>query len=80
MSKVKVELISSGVRELLKCDEIAEVVREATNQVQANAGSGYEASFQISNRAVGRVKAGTYLAHRDNLKNNTLLKALRPVK
>lgn len=80
MSKLKVVLNRAGVRELLQSDEIGEIVKEKTTQVAINAGAGFEPSFQVSNRAVGRVKAATVRAYRSNMKNNTLLKALRAVK
>ena len=76
MSKVKVELIGSGVRELLKSSEMKEAVSEAAQKVRDNAGDGYTCDVQVSNRAVARVYADSFRAYRDNKKNNTLLKAL----
>lgn len=76
MSKIKVELIQSGVRELLKSPEIQARVQEVTAAVSRNVGAGYESNVQVSNRAVGRVWAETASARKDNSKNNTLLKAL----
>ncbi len=76
MSKVKFVLNRPGVREVLQSEEIAQTVRDYTNQVQARAGTGYEASVMTKNRAVGRVIAETKEAKKDNSKNNTLLKAL----
>ena len=77
MSKnFKFELNGSGVRELLISAEMKQIITEATNIVQKNAGGGYEGNVQVGNRAVGRVYAADYLARLDNYKNNTLLKAL----
>jgi hypothetical protein len=72
----KFELNRKGVRELLTSPEMAEVIREASQQVANNAGDGYESNVQTANRAVGRVFAATDKAYKDNNENNTLLKAL----
>lgn len=73
----KFELNKSGVRELLKSAEMAEVIDEYTSRVADNAGNGYGHNVQTANRAVGRVFAESAEAERDNSENNTLLKALR---
>lgn len=76
MSKARFELNKSGVRELLKSSEMAEVIGEYTERVANNAGAGYSHNVRTANRAVGRVFAETSAAKRDNNENNTLLKAL----
>lgn len=78
MSKrVRVELVSSGVRELLRSKELADVCMDAAKGVAGRAGDGYAANLVIGpNRAVARVVADTREAYYKNLKDNTLLKAM----
>lgn len=77
MSKVKIKLNSQGVRELLKSPEIASACEEQARAVAARAGSGYEVEQRNYPERTGFVvSAETDEARRDNLKNNTLLKAL----
>lgn len=72
MSKFRFELNSDGVRELLKSPGVqVELIRHA-NQIQALAGDDYEV-FYTSQR-VG-IRAANERGERDNLENNTLLKA-----
>ena len=75
--KVKIELNSEGIVELLKSAEIEACCREAAEGVARNAGDGYEVNTYVGKRRVNaEVSAETYEAKRDNLENNTLLKAL----
>ena len=78
MSKrVEIELISAGVRELLQSDEIREYCEELAQGVASRAGDGYEIDSMVGKtRANASVYAATKEANRDNLENNTLLKAL----
>lgn len=77
MAKVKIELNSDGVRDLLRSSEIMEVCKSHADQIAARAGSGYEVTtFTGKNRVNASVHAATEEAYRDNLKNNTLLKAV----
>lgn len=78
MSKVRVKLNQAGVRELLKSGEIMGVCKDLANGVAARAGAGYEVNTHVGkNRVNAEVRAETYEAYRDNMKNNTLLKVLR---
>lgn len=78
MSKVKVSLNREGVRSLLKSEEMLAMCRELANGVAARAGDGYEVNTHSGrNRVNAEVRAETFKAYRDNLKNNTLLKALK---
>lgn len=75
--KVEIELISAGVRELLQSDEIREYCEELAQGVASRAGDGYEVDSMVGKtRANASVYAATKEANRDNLENNTLLKAL----
>lgn len=77
MSKTKIVLNSTGVRALLKSNEIANVCDEIASNVLARCGDGYERDSYIGkNRVNAMVYASTYQAKKDNLENNTLLKAV----
>jgi len=80
MAKVKVEIDSDGVAQLLKSESIKEVVEAKANEVCRRAGSDgleYKTDTIIGpHRAVARVYPGSIHAHYSNLKHNTLLKAL----
>lgn len=77
-SKVKVKLNRSGVRRLLRSSEMQEMLSERAKAIQQRAGDGYEQDvFVGTNRANAMVSAATYQAKSDNMKNNTLLKAVK---
>jgi len=75
---VKFELNLSGLNELMKSSEMQGILNEKAAQIQARAGAGYEveSAHPISFVAIAAVRATDYKARLDNLKNNTLLKAL----
>lgn len=78
MGKVQVELNSEGVRELLRSPEMAAICQAQARAIAGRAGSGYSVStYTGTTRANASVRAETQEAIRDNLKNNTLLKAVR---
>ncbi len=79
MSKVKFKLNYKGVRGLLLSSEMLGVVAEYANGIQQRAGDGYEVSVYPSGktRVNASVRAVTDKAIKDNLENNTLLKAVR---
>ena len=75
---VKVTLNRAGVRELLRSDEMEAICMEHARATVNSLGEGYSAnSFKGRNRANAEVRADTYQARRDNLENNTILKALQ---
>lgn len=76
MSKIKFELNRAGVRELMKSQEMGDVLKEYAARIASNAGEGYEV-YQGKNRANVSVKTATDAAAADNLENNTLEKAVR---
>lgn len=79
MSKVKFELNKQGVSELMKSQEMRAILRDYGNEAVSRLGSGYEATdsdTSSSVRAKVKVSATTYATRRDNLKNNTILKAV----
>lgn len=78
MSKFKFELNKAGVRELLQSDEMQAVLNEKASNAVNRLGEGYEKdSYVGKNRANAMVYAETYQAKKDNLRNNSILKAVR---
>lgn len=76
--KVKIVLNTAGVRELLKSQELMAVCSEHADTIAQRCGSGYETStYTGKNRVNAMVAASTYQAKADNMKNNTILKAVR---
>lgn len=78
MAKVKFKLNSKGVGQLLKSAEMQNVLSKHATAIRNRCGDGYEQEqFVAGSRAVTTVKANSFKAKRDNMKNNTLLKAVR---
>ncbi|WP_373737950.1 hypothetical protein [Jeotgalibaca porci] len=78
MNKIKFKLNSSGVRSLLQSNEMQAVLDKQATAIRNRAGVGYQQDTYIGkNRANAMVWAETFQAQRDNMKNNTLLKAVR---
>ena len=77
MAKVEVVLNSAGIIELMKSAEMVACCKAYAQQVANRAGEGYEVNTHIGpTRWNAEVKAETKQAYRENMKNNTLLKAL----
>lgn len=77
MSK-KFKLNRKGVGELLKSDEMQVILKEHATNIRSRCGDGYEQDERVGkNRANAMVYANTYQAKADNLRNNTILKAVR---
>ena len=78
MSKGKFKLNRQGVAELMKSAAMQEVLNEYATGIRNRCGDGYTQDIYVGkNRANAMVSAETYQAKRDNLKNNTILKAVR---
>lgn len=78
MAKNKFKLNYSGVGQLLKSTEMQNVLTEKATAIKNRAGEGYEQDIYVGkSRANAMVYADSYKAKKDNLKNNTLLKAVR---
>lgn len=78
MAKVKIELNTDSVRELLKSDEMMMECEKRANQAVGKLGEGYTVTtYTGKNRVNASIIAETYQARRDNMENNTILKALR---
>lgn len=77
MSKVRVELNSAGIRELLRSEEMQAVLEEQAEKIAGRCGTGYSHdTYLTGGRAVASAFAETPEAIRDNLENNTILRSL----
>ena len=77
MANFKFELNRDGVKELLQSEEMQKVLEKKADEVLGRLSSGYgKTSGMTSERAKVTVGTRTKRAARENLKNNTLLKAL----
>ena len=75
MSKIRIELNSSGIRALLRSPEMQAVLKDRADTVKDRCGDGYE-SYVAPTRAVAVVETASRKAYNDNSANNTLLKAV----
>ena len=77
-SSVKVVLNHSGVRELLKSEEMMQICKGYADNALGRLGDGYEVNCHIGkNRVNAEIKAVSFSARRENIENNSILKALR---
>lgn len=74
MSNFKFERNDKGVSELLNSKEMEEVLMAYANQISSKAGKGYKVK-KLKTRVVA-VTTSNKKSREDNLKNNTLLKAV----
>lgn len=75
---VKIRLNSAGVREMLRGADMQAMLSERAAEIAARAGAGYGTDvFVGKNRANASVFATDTETMRDDMNNNTLLKALR---
>lgn len=78
MANVKIVLNSSGVREMLRSDEMMAICEEHANKALSRLGDGYTVTTQKGkNRVNASIYAESYQAKKENAENNTILKALR---
>lgn len=88
MGKWKIELVESGVGEILKSDEMGQVTASIGESVinacggigSANSDEFVASTDIVKDRVSTRITADTPRAHYSNLKHNTLVKALGSVK
>lgn len=77
MSKFIFKLNRKGVAELMKSQEMQDVLSKHAKTIKKRAGDGYEQDIYVGkNRANAMVKAESFKARKDNSENNTLLKAV----
>lgn len=74
----KFKLNRSGVAELMRSEAMQGVLNEHATRIQNRCGDGYEQDIYVGkNRANAMVSATSFKAKKDNMDNNTLLKAMR---
>lgn len=77
MSK-KFVLNREGIKELMKSDAMQAILKDHATNIRSRCGDGYEQDERVGkNRANAMVYANAYQAKADNLRNNTILKAVR---
>lgn len=77
MSSKTFELDRRGVRYLLRSDEMMQAVKAEADAAVSTLGAGYEADTHVGkNRVNASVYAVTAAAKRENLSQNTILKAV----
>lgn len=79
MGKVEIEINPKGLKELFRSSAIQEICVEVANNVVKN--TGFEEGYNVSewtgpHRAGATVWCNSKEAIKDNLENNTMLKAL----
>lgn len=78
MSKVKVVLNREGVRQMLRSPEMEALLKERAQNIVSGLGDGYDSTTYIGkNRANASIRATSWETYQNELKNNTILKALR---
>lgn len=80
MADIKIELNRAGVAELMKSPEMAGLCESLAQKAAGSLGDGYEVSTYVGRTRVNAsIHAVSYEARKDNMQNNTLLKALGSV-
>ena len=78
MSSNRLVLNKKQVRWMLRSDEMKAICKEYADDAVSRLGSGYKSStYTGKNRVNASVIAVSASAKRDNLKNNTILKAVK---
>lgn len=78
MGKMKVKLNREGVRQLLRSEEMMDVCQAHASAAVSSLGAGYEMTSRVGkNRVNAEVAAVSDEAKRENIKNNTILKAVK---
>lgn len=78
MDKLKVILNEEGVRQMLKSGEMALLLKERAQDAISRIGGGYNITTHTGvNRVNVSISPASYKAHKEDLKNNTIIKALR---
>lgn len=77
MSKSKFVLNRSGVRELLKSQEMLTILEQKGNAALNTLGNGYELISRTGKtRSNVKISASTFKARKENSNNNSILKAV----
>jgi hypothetical protein len=76
--KLKVVLNESGVRELLRSEEMKSICADHASKILERCGSGYAMdTYTGANRVNAMIYAETYQAKASNRKHNTIIKAVK---
>ncbi len=76
--KLDFELNRAGVRKLMRSEEMIEVLNAYGSAVRGRCGDGFKQNaYKGKTRANVMIYADSYAAKRRNLRENTLLKALK---
>lgn len=78
---VRIELLPSGMRQLLCSPEVAQACKQAANRLAAAAGDGFEVSEEWragfgGGRAAYSVRAATYAARKAEAEDKVLTRAV----
>lgn len=77
--EVEFKLNSAGVRQLLQSSEMMAICKSYAQSAVGRLGDGYEVSTYVGKTRVNAsVKAVTYKAKAENLRENSILKAVHP--
>lgn len=77
MANVKFELNREGVRDLLRSKEMMDVCQEYADNALSKLGEGYEITTHTgSSRVNVEIAAVTYAAKKENLEDNSIIKAV----
>lgn len=77
MSKMRIELNHDAVRDLLRSEGAVKVCENEMKKARAKLDDGYEVTTYVGkNRCNASIKAVSAKAKQENLKNNTILKAV----
>ena len=77
MDKIRIELNSEGVRQLLLSSDAERICRDEAKKILGKLGEGYAMdTYRGKNRVNAMVYAQTDAAKEDNAENNSILKAV----
>lgn len=77
MAKIKIELNSRGIRDLLKSSEMRSGIEQISQSIASSCGDGYSHDTKdMGSRVIASVYAESSEAIKDNLENNTILTRL----
>lgn len=75
---MKIELDHHGIEAVLKSEELQHCLQEVADGICSRCPEGYATDvYMAETRAISSVYTETFDAMRDNLENNTILKAMR---
>lgn len=78
MGKMQFKLNRKGVSDLMKSAEMQTVLKDIADGALNSLGEGYKSDARVGkSRANVMVYADTYQAKADNMRNNSILKAVR---